>query len=66
MSTNERPSGREILQKANLQMTHEACGGRADLVISQGLGNVTYSVHCHDCGYVETWSPDPAADPKIQ
>lgn len=66
MSANKRPSGREVLQEANLQMTHDACGGRANLVISQSLGSVSYSVHCRDCGYVETWSPDPADDPKIQ
>jgi len=65
MSNNQQSSGREMLQKAHLQMTHEACGGRAEFAISQSGASVTYSVHCHDCGYVETWSPDPASDLRV-
>lgn len=65
MSANERPSRPETRQEARVEMTHDDCGGRADLIISQSLGSVTYSLHCHDCGYVETWSPDPTSNPTV-
>jgi hypothetical protein len=58
MSACERPTRQESPLEACLEMTHGACGGRADLTILQGLNNVICLVHCYDCGYVETWSPD--------
>ena len=65
MSANDRPSSRETRQEARVQMTHDSCGGKADLIISQSLGSVTYSIRCHECGYAETWSPDPTTKPTI-
>ena len=42
-------------------MIHGACGGRAELTIVEDRTDVICLVHCYDCGYVETWLPDPGA-----
>jgi hypothetical protein len=61
MSQHELPTRQESPREARFEMIHGACGGRADLTILQDLNNVFCLMHCYDCGYVETWSPDPGA-----
>jgi len=58
MSACEQPTRKESPRGAHLEMIHGACGGRAELTILEDRNDVICLVHCHNCGYVETWSPD--------
>ncbi len=64
MSACELPTRQESPREARVEMTHKACGGKADLTILMGLSNVIYVVQCYDCGYVEAWSLDQAVAAK--
>jgi len=55
-SASKRKGRQSAVAHTQLSVKHEACGGRADLTISIGHGTTTYNVHCHQCGYTESWS----------
>jgi len=63
-----KPSRKEkkAQPEARLPMRHEACGGSAVLTISILSGNVTYKIHCHDCGYDEGWAGEPPGVVRLQ
>jgi len=61
MSACERATQQESPRGTRLEMIHGACGGRAELTIVEDRTDVICLVHCYDCGYVETWLPDPGA-----
>ena len=66
MAHDPRPDPEKPPQEVRLAMRHEACGGRADLIISVIPGNIIYKVHCYECGYTESWLADQATRPRIQ
>jgi len=59
----ETPKAARVTRVA---LRHEACGGRADLTIANHIDGITYHIHCHECGYTESWSADPTAKQRIQ
>jgi hypothetical protein len=59
-SASKRKGRQSAVAHTQLSVKHEACGGQADLTISIGPGTTTYNVHCHQCGYTESWSDGQA------
>ena len=66
MPRKPRRAKEKVEQEARLPMRHEACGGNAVLTISLLSGNVTYRVHCHECGYDELWAGEPPGVTRLQ
>ena len=64
MTQYSHPTRQDGPRVARLEMSHGACGGRAELTIVQNLNNLICLVQCYDCGYVDTWSPDPCITVK--
>ena len=59
-SAGKRKNTPSSVRRTQLSVKHEACGGRADLTISIDHGTTTYNVHCHECGYMESWTDGKA------
>lgn len=71
MDTPKSTSGQPLektkgARVTRVEMRHEACGGRADLVIANHIDAISYEILCYECGYAESWSVDPTDKQTIQ
>ncbi len=62
----DQPEAPKAARVTRVTLQHEACGGRADLVIAHHIDGVTYKILCHECGYSESWSANPSEKQRIQ
>jgi hypothetical protein len=62
----QQPEKSKVARVTRVEMRHEACGGRADLVIANHIDAISYEILCYECGYAESWSVNPSDQQTIQ